>query len=180
MSTVALVCWLAVPSAFAQGGQASSTGSINGTVVDASGAVLPGVTVTAAFEMLQAFLPPNGVDRTETREVGWYDWTPDSFSPGEQAIAVLPCLVHYEAGTCLLEIARCQTERYEVEPGAAKRIAHRGPFHLYEPQWRVGLDESFVRRSVDQHVQLGRPRTMMSSRRIPSEVTACIPHHERR
>ena len=38
---------LAVPSAFAQGGGASSTGSISGEVKDAQGGVLPGVTVTA-------------------------------------------------------------------------------------------------------------------------------------
>ncbi len=35
------------PSAFAQGGGASSTGTIQGRVTDAQGAVLPGVTVTA-------------------------------------------------------------------------------------------------------------------------------------
>lgn len=38
---------LAVPSAFAQGGGASSTGSISGEVKDAQGGSLPGVTVTA-------------------------------------------------------------------------------------------------------------------------------------
>ena len=39
-------------SAFAQGGGASSTGTIQGRVVDAQGAVLPGVTVTAASPAL--------------------------------------------------------------------------------------------------------------------------------
>ncbi|MFM8534377.1 MAG: carboxypeptidase-like regulatory domain-containing protein [Acidimicrobiia bacterium] len=34
-------------SAFAQGGGASSTGSISGEIKDAQGGVLPGVTVTA-------------------------------------------------------------------------------------------------------------------------------------
>ncbi|MGD9904798.1 MAG: carboxypeptidase regulatory-like domain-containing protein [Vicinamibacterales bacterium] len=38
---------LAAPAAFAQGGGASSTGSISGEVKDAQGGVLPGVTVTA-------------------------------------------------------------------------------------------------------------------------------------
>ena len=39
---------LAVASpAFAQGGGASSTGTIQGRITDAQGAVLPGVTVTA-------------------------------------------------------------------------------------------------------------------------------------
>ncbi len=38
---------LAAPGAFAQGGGASSTGSISGEVKDAQGGVLPGVTVTA-------------------------------------------------------------------------------------------------------------------------------------
>jgi len=38
---------LAAPSAYAQGGGASSTGSISGEVKDAQGGVLPGVTVTA-------------------------------------------------------------------------------------------------------------------------------------
>ena len=41
------VLGLAAP-AFAQGGGASSTGSISGTVSDAQGGVLPGVTVTAS------------------------------------------------------------------------------------------------------------------------------------
>jgi hypothetical protein len=41
-----LACVVAAP-AFAQGGGASSTGSIQGRVSDAQGAVLPGVTVTA-------------------------------------------------------------------------------------------------------------------------------------
>ena len=41
-------CWRCVPApAFAQGGGASSTGTIQGRVTDASGGVLPGVTVTA-------------------------------------------------------------------------------------------------------------------------------------
>ncbi len=35
-------------SALAQGGGASSTGTIQGRVADSSGAMLPGVTVTAA------------------------------------------------------------------------------------------------------------------------------------
>src|SRR4029453_1102847 len=41
------VCLLAPSYAFAQGGGASTTGSINGKVADSSGGVLPGVTVTA-------------------------------------------------------------------------------------------------------------------------------------
>ncbi|PYQ95990.1 MAG: hypothetical protein DMF96_20195, partial [Acidobacteria bacterium] len=41
-------CLLASTHAFAQGGGASTTGSINGKVTDASQAVLPGVTVTVA------------------------------------------------------------------------------------------------------------------------------------
>ena len=45
----ALVFGLVLPAtSAAQGGGASSTGTIQGRVTDASGAVLPGVTVTAA------------------------------------------------------------------------------------------------------------------------------------
>jgi hypothetical protein len=40
------VCWLSTGAAFAQGGGASTTGSINGRVADSSGGVLPGVTVS--------------------------------------------------------------------------------------------------------------------------------------
>src|SRR5260370_18915399 len=40
------------PHAFAQGGGASTTGSINGKIVDSSGAVLPGATVTATSPSL--------------------------------------------------------------------------------------------------------------------------------
>ena len=44
-------CLLAAP-AFAQGGGASTTGSINGKVADSSGGVLPGVTVSATSASL--------------------------------------------------------------------------------------------------------------------------------
>ncbi len=44
--TVALAA-ASASGAFAQGGGASSTGTIQGRVADAQGAVLPGVTVTA-------------------------------------------------------------------------------------------------------------------------------------
>ena len=44
---LAAAALLAAPSAFAQGGGASSTGSITGEVKDDQGGVLPGVTVTA-------------------------------------------------------------------------------------------------------------------------------------
>src|ERR1700694_1822883 len=47
-----LAASLLAPSAFAQGGGASTTGSINGKVADSSGGVLPGVTVTAASPSL--------------------------------------------------------------------------------------------------------------------------------
>src|SRR5688572_25770063 len=43
----ALAMMLASSAAFAQGGGASSTGSISGEIKDAQGGVLPGVTVTA-------------------------------------------------------------------------------------------------------------------------------------
>jgi hypothetical protein len=47
-----LAACLLATSAFAQGGGASSTGTINGKVTDASQAVLPGVTVTATSPAL--------------------------------------------------------------------------------------------------------------------------------
>jgi hypothetical protein len=49
---VLLVLVLAAPAAWAQGGGASSTGTIQGRVVDAQGAVLPGVSVTATSPAL--------------------------------------------------------------------------------------------------------------------------------
>jgi len=44
---VVLACFLASSAAFAQGGGASTTGTISGKITDSSGAVLPGVTVNA-------------------------------------------------------------------------------------------------------------------------------------
>ncbi len=44
---VTAVLWLGTAPAFAQGGGASSTGSISGEIKDSQGGVLPGVTVTA-------------------------------------------------------------------------------------------------------------------------------------
>src|SRR3954451_6590890 len=49
---VLAACLLASTHAFAQGGGASTTGSINGKVADTSQAVLPGVTVTVASPSL--------------------------------------------------------------------------------------------------------------------------------
>jgi hypothetical protein len=49
---VLLLFMAASPPAFAQGGGASSTGTIQGRVMDAQGAVLPGVTVTATSPAL--------------------------------------------------------------------------------------------------------------------------------
>ena len=43
-----VIALVASATAFAQGGGASVTGTIQGRVTDASGAVLPGVTVTAS------------------------------------------------------------------------------------------------------------------------------------
>src|SRR5882724_10694928 len=57
---------LCLASAWAQGGGASQTGSINGKVTDASGAILPGVTVTAASPALM------GVQTMITNEQGLY------------------------------------------------------------------------------------------------------------
>jgi hypothetical protein len=48
----ALAICLLASSAFAQGGGASTTGSINGKVADSSGGVLPGVTVTVSSPSL--------------------------------------------------------------------------------------------------------------------------------
>src|SRR3954462_12788204 len=55
-----------VAPAFAQGGGASSTGTIQGRVADAQGAVMPGVTVTATSP---ALIQPQ---TTVTSETGNY------------------------------------------------------------------------------------------------------------
>jgi len=52
LAVALLAACLLATSAFAQGGGASSTGTINGKVTDASQAVLPGVTVTATSPAL--------------------------------------------------------------------------------------------------------------------------------
>src|SRR5689334_11257207 len=63
---VALVALAFSVPAFAQGGGASSTGTIQGRVMDAQGAVLPGVTVTATSP---ALIQPQ---TTVTSETGNY------------------------------------------------------------------------------------------------------------
>ena len=68
--TLGLLALLAALSfsapAFAQGGGASSTGTIQGRVADAQGAVLPGVTVTATSPSAL------GAQTTVTSETGNY------------------------------------------------------------------------------------------------------------
>ena len=75
-AVVALAAMLALStSAFAQGGGASSTGTIQGRVMDAQGAVLPGVTVTATSP---ALIQPQ---TTVTSETGNYRFP--AVPPGE-------------------------------------------------------------------------------------------------
>src|SRR5262245_64089823 len=77
---VALLAALAIAApAFAQGGGASSTGTIQGRVVDAQGAVLPGVTVTATSPALL------GAQTTVTSETGNYRFP--AVPPGTFAIS---------------------------------------------------------------------------------------------
>ena len=66
---------LAASPAFAQGGGASSTGSISGEVNDSQGGVLPGVTVTATSPA------QIGVLTAVTNEAGIYRFP--SVPPGE-------------------------------------------------------------------------------------------------
>src|ERR671921_50055 len=76
---IALVLALAAStSAFAQGGGASSTGSISGQVVDDSGGVLPGVTVTATSPAQMGALT------AVTNEEGMYRFP--SVPPGEYKV----------------------------------------------------------------------------------------------
>lgn len=69
---------LAVPGAFAQGGGASSTGSISGEVKDAQGGLLPGVTVTATSPA------QIGTLSVITNEAGIYRFP--AVPPGEYAL----------------------------------------------------------------------------------------------
>src|SRR6185369_13194359 len=63
---VLAVCLLATAPAFAQGGGASSTGTITGRVTDTSNAVLPGVTVNATSPSMM------GVQSVVTNAEGMY------------------------------------------------------------------------------------------------------------
>ncbi len=74
----AYVLALSATHAFAQGGGASSTGAINGKVLDTSGAVLPGVTVTATS------LSMMGVQTAVTSETGAYRFP--ALPPGSYAL----------------------------------------------------------------------------------------------
>src|SRR5262245_3424266 len=75
----ALTVLLAAAPAFAQGGGASTTGSINGKVVDSSGGVLPGVTVSATSPSLM------GVQTSVTDTSGGYRFP--ALPPGSYSLA---------------------------------------------------------------------------------------------
>jgi len=76
---LAAIVWLAAGPAYAQGGGASSTGSISGDVKDNQGGVLPGVTVTATSPA------QIGVLTAVTNEAGIYRFP--SVPPGEYKLA---------------------------------------------------------------------------------------------
>jgi hypothetical protein len=75
--TAALAIAVSAP-AYAQGGGASSTGTIQGRVTDAQGAVLPGVTVTATSPSML------GQQTTVTSETGNYRFP--AVPPGEYSV----------------------------------------------------------------------------------------------
>ncbi|MDP1568691.1 MAG: carboxypeptidase-like regulatory domain-containing protein, partial [Vicinamibacterales bacterium] len=77
--TMALAVSIAGP-AFAQGGGASATGTIQGRVADTSGAVLPGVTVTASSPSML------GVQTSVTSENGNYRFP--AVPPGTYTLTV--------------------------------------------------------------------------------------------
>ena len=76
---VLAACLLASTHAFAQGGGASTTGSINGKVADSSGGVLPGVTVTVTSPSMM------GVQSTVTDTGGNYRFP--ALPPGTYTVA---------------------------------------------------------------------------------------------
>ena len=63
---IAIVSLAIAAPAYAQGGGASSTGTIQGRVVDAQGAVLPGATITATSPAML------GAQTTASSETGNY------------------------------------------------------------------------------------------------------------
>ena len=69
------MCLLVPTQVLAQGGGASSTGTINGRVSDTSGAVLPGVTVTANSPAMM------GVQTAVTNAEGQYRFP--AITPGK-------------------------------------------------------------------------------------------------
>ena len=75
---LAAAALLAAPSAFAQGGGASSTGSISGEVKDEQGGVLPGVTVVATSPAAI------GAQTAITNEAGIYRFP--AVPPGDYAL----------------------------------------------------------------------------------------------
>ena len=75
---LAAAALLTAPNAFAQGGGASSTGSISGEVKDEQGGVLPGVTVTATSPAAI------GAQTAITNEAGIYRFP--AVPPGEYAL----------------------------------------------------------------------------------------------
>ncbi len=77
---VAAIVLFAAPPAYAQGGGASTTGTIQGRVTDAQGAVLPGVTVTISSPSLIG-----GPQTQVTNEQGNYRFP--AVSPGVYAVA---------------------------------------------------------------------------------------------
>src|SRR4030095_16526730 len=72
-----LVMLVSSAPAFAQGGGASSTGTIQGRVQDAQGAVLPGVTVTATGP---ALIQPQTTVTSETGNYRFPAVPPGSYS----------------------------------------------------------------------------------------------------
>ena len=124
--------WLSMGTAFAQGGGGATTGSITGRVSDASGGVLPGVTVVAKSPSLM------GVQTLVTDAGGNYRFP--ALPPGTYAVRYdLPASTRWSARTSRITIGFTATRERDARSGVGRgdRDRHRpvaGHRHELDPR----------------------------------------------
>jgi hypothetical protein len=137
----AVLSFVAASPVLAQGGGASTTGTIQGRVADASGAVLPGVTVTITSPALIG-----GPQSQLTNDTGNYRFP--AVAPGIYTARLCRLLQHHQQQRGRdHHVRHGRIVRESDQHSGAARDAARLPFRVVTDQGGAQRDEPVCRQS---------------------------------
>jgi hypothetical protein len=145
-----VLCIAYAPSAFAQ--YADTTGTIQGTVKDPSGAVIPGATVEITSSVIAA-------QKVTTDSAGYFRFA--SLPPGEYALLVTAPGFKQEKLTALrLEVGKTLTREFKLSVGAVAEIVEveSAPLNIDVTSNKAAVN---ITNDIISHIPKGRSFTSL-------------------